>query len=296
MTLMPGDPVELMAMSNPKIRPEDVERLKKLYGLDLPVYTRYFNWLGEFVQGNFGYSRTYRVPVMEIMGERLLNTFYLSFSALILSLLIAVPAGIIAALRNGTKFDYSLNLIAFMGQSLPPFWIGIMFIMIFAVGLGLLPAGGTYSIGTDLQGFAYIADRAKYLLLPIGVFTVSQVALYLRFTRGSMLDVLRQDYIRTARAKGLSRKRVIMVHGFRNALIPLVTMLALQLATIFDGAIISEQVFAYQGVGKLVLDSVMSNDFNVAMVSFTISVGLVLFMNLIADISYAFIDPRISYK
>lgn len=283
-------------MSNPTMRVEDVQRLKALYGLDLPIYERYWNWLKDTLQGDLGYSRTYKVPVTDIMGERLINTFILSFSALTLALLLAVPIGIIAALRNGTKFDYIANLLAFAGQSLPPFWFGIMLIMIFAEWLQILPAGGTMTIGDESTGFAVIADRLKYITLPVLVFTVSQMAVYVRYTRGAMIEVMRQDYIRTARAKGLSEKRVVSVHAFRNALIPLVTIFAIAMGNVFGGAIITEQVFAYQGVGKLVYDSIIANDFRVAMVAFNITIAMVLFMNLLADISYAFLDPRIAYK
>lgn len=296
MALMPGDPVEEMLASNPKMKVEDVQRLKSLYGLDLPLHERYFNWVKDTLQGDLGYSRTYKVPVTELMGERLLNTFLLSFSALLLSLLLAVPIGIVSALRNGTKFDYIANLFAFAGQSLPPFWFGIMLIMIFAEWLRIFPAGGTMTIGAELSGFEYLLDRLRYITLPVLVFTVSQMAVYVRFTRGAMIEVMRQDYIRTARAKGLAEKRVVFVHAFRNALIPLVTIVAIAMGTVFGGAIITEQVFAYQGVGKLVYESIIGNDFRVAMVAFNITIAMVLIMNLIADVSYAFLDPRIAYK
>ncbi len=296
MALMPGDPVEELMMSNPSMRAEDVARLKALYGLDLPVYERYWNWLTDTLRGDLGYSRTYKVPVTDIIGDRLINTFLLSFTALGLALLLAVPIGVIAALRNGTKFDYIANLLAFAGQSLPPFWFGIMLIMIFAEWLQVLPAGGTTTIGSDATGLAALADRLKYITLPVVVFTVSQMAVYVRYTRGAMIEVMRQDYIRTARAKGLAEKRVVFVHAFRNALIPLVTIFAIALGNVFGGAIITEQVFAYQGVGKLVFDSIIGNDFRVAMVAFNITIAMVLFMNLVADVSYAFLDPRIAYK
>jgi peptide/nickel transport system permease protein len=183
MALMPGDPVQEMLASNPRMRVEDVERLRKLYGLDLPIYERYYNWLSDTLRGDLGYSRTYKVPVTEIMGERIANTAVLSVSALLLSLLLAVPIGIISALRNGTRFDYVANLISFAGQSLPPFWLGIMLIMVFAEWLQLLPAGGTMTIGTELTGIEFILDRLRYISLPVLVFTISQMAVYVRFTR-----------------------------------------------------------------------------------------------------------------
>lgn len=296
MTLMPGDPVELMIQSNPRITSADVERLRSLYGLDQPVYVRYGNWVKTILSGDLGYSRTYRVPVAEIMGPKLMNTFLLSVSALTFALIVAVPLGIMTSLRQNTRFDYIANLFAFAGVSAPSFWLGMMFILTFSVTLKWLPASGTFTIGEDLTGFAAFWDRIKYLILPTLTLGYLQIGVFLRFTRSAMIEALRNDYIRTAKAKGLSRQRVIYAHAFRNALLPLVTILALSLASVFSGATITETVFAYQGVGKLVYDSIIANDFNVAMVSFMISVSMVLVMNLIADILYGFIDPRISYS
>lgn len=296
MTLMPGDPVELMIQSNPRITSADVERLRSLYGLDQPVYVRYANWVKTIVSGDLGFSRTYRVPVSEIMGPKLLNTFILSFAALLFALIVAVPLGILTALKQNSKFDYIANLFAFAGVSAPSFWLGMMFILIFSVTLKWLPASGTFTIGEDMSGFAAIWDRTKYLILPTLTLGYLEIGVFLRFTRSSMIEALRNDYIRTAKAKGLSKTRVVFAHAFRNALLPLVTILALSLATVFSGATITETVFAYQGVGKLVYDSIIANDFNVAMISFMISVSMVLIMNLIADIAYGFIDPRISYS
>lgn len=296
MTLMPGDPVELMIQSNPRITSADVERLRSLYGLDQPVHVRYYNWVKTIATGDLGFSRTYRVPVSEIMGPKLLNTFILSLCALSFALIIAVPLGILTALKQNSKFDYIANLFAFAGVSAPSFWLGMMFILIFSVTLKWLPASGTFTIGEDLTGFAAAWDRVKYLILPTLTLGYLQIGVFLRFTRSSMIEALRNDYIRTAKAKGLSRSRVIFAHAFRNALLPLVTILALSLSSVFSGATITETVFAYQGVGKLVYDSIIANDFNVAMISFMISVSMVLIMNLIADILYGFIDPRISYS
>ena len=296
MTLMPGDPVELMIQSNPKITSEDVARLRTLYGLDQPAYKRYMNWAGNIVQGDLGYSRTYRIPVSELLGSKLMNTFILSMASLSLALLISVPLGIISALRGGSRLDYFINFFAFAGISVPSFWLGIMLIMGFSVFFKLLPAGGTFTIGTDLTGFAFLFDRLKYLILPTLSLTYIQIGTFVRFTRSAMLEAMRNDYIRTAKAKGLSRQAVIWKHGFRNALLPLITIATLSLSSVFSGAVITETVFGYQGVGKLVYDSIIGNDFNVAMVSFIISVTMVLLMNLLADILYGFADPRISLK
>lgn len=295
MTLMPGDPVELMIQSNPKITSEDIARLRSLYGLDQPVYVRYWNWISNLLQGDLGYSRTYRIPVSEIIGPKLLNTFILSICSLLLSLLIAVPLGVWSALRAGTKVDYIIGFFAFGGISTPSFWLGLVLIIGFAVQIPLFPAGGTFTIGVENQSFwAEIADRARYLVLPVLTLTYLSVGRFLRYTRSAMLEAMRNDYIRTAKAKGLSRQVVIWQHGFRNALLSLITMVTLSFSGVFSGATITETVFAYQGVGKLVYDSIIANDFNVAMVSFMISVSMVLIFNLLADLLYSVADPRIS--
>lgn len=295
MSLMPGDPIDIMASSNPKMTSADVDRLKSLYGLDKPITVRYWNWLVDFSSGNFGYSRTYRVPVEEMIGPRLINTLYLSAMALSMALIIGIPMGVIAGLNPGSRFDYVANFFAYGGISLPSFWLGIMLIIVFAVKLEWLPAGGTETIGVNLNGWDYFVDRVKFLILPAISLMTLQAGVYLRFARSSMMEAMHNDYIRTARAKGLSRFRVVWIHGFRNALIPLITVVSLSASFIFSGAIITETVFAYQGVGKLVFDSIVANDFNMAMVSFMISIAMVLFMNLVADILYAVVDPRISY-
>lgn len=297
MTLMPGDPVELMIQSNPRITSEDVARLKTLYGLDQPAYKRYLNWVGDFAKGDLGYSRTYRIPVTELMGPKLMNTFILSMCAVLLSLAIAIPLGVWTALRAGTKVDYLVNFFSFAGISVPSFWLAIVLIIIFAVFLGWLPAGGTFTVGIDSESsFAVILDRIKYLILPTVSLSYLSIGSYVRFTRSAMLETLRHDYVRTAKAKGLNRQVIIWKHAFRNALIPLITIVSLSLSSVFSGALLTETVFAYQGVGKLVYDSIVANDFNVAMVSFMISVSMVLLFNLIADIMYGFADPRISFK
>lgn len=296
MTLMPGDPVELLISSNPKVTSEDVARLRELYGLDQPAYKRYATWMSTIAQGDLGYSRTYRVPVSDLMGPRLWNTFILSMLSLGFSFLIAIPIGIYSALKPGSKLDNISNLFSFAGISIPSFWLGLICIIIFAVQLNLLPAGGTETIGIEAEGFwAQFWDHTKYLILPVLSLSIQQIGRNVRFVRSGMMEVMRLDYIRTAKAKGLSKSVVLWKHAFRNTLIPLITILALSLSGVFSGALLTETVFAYQGVGKLVYDSIIANDYNVAMVSFIISVSMVLIMNLLADILYGFADPRISY-
>lgn len=297
MTLMPGDPVELMIQSNPKVTSADVARLRELYGLDQPAYVRYLNWVKTIAQGDLGYSRTYRIPVSELMGSKLINTFMLSMSSLMLSLLIAIPLGVLSALRANSKIDYAVNFFSFAGISVPSFWLAIVLILTFSVWLRIFPAGGTFTIGYEpLGAWDFFTDRAKYLILPTISLAYLSIGTFVRYTRSSMLEAMRNDYIRTAKAKGLSYWTIVWKHGFRNALIPLITIISLSFSSVFSGALITETVFAYQGVGKLVYDSIIANDFNVAMVSFMISVSMVLIMSLVADILYGFADPRISFK
>lgn len=297
MTLMPGDPVELLISSNPKIKAEDVARLREFYGLDQPTYVRYKNWVGTILQGDLGYSRTYRIPVSEMIGPALKYTFILSITSLVLSLLIAIPLGIYCALRPNSKFDYFVNLISFAGISAPSFWLGIVLIIIFSVKLGWLPAGGYQTTGITYDNiFEEILDKAKYLVLPVISLSIQSIGRFSRFARSSMLEAMRNDYIRTARAKGLSENVVVWNHGFRNALIPLITIVTLSLSSVFSGALITETFFAYPGAGRLIYTSIIGNDFNVAMVSFIISISMVLVMSLVADLLYGVADPRISYE
>ena len=296
MTLMPGDPVDEMIMANPEITAADIDRLRALHGLDQPVYARYWNWASTILAGDLGYSRTYRVPVTEILGPRLLNTFILAGAALLLALVVAIPLGVWAALRRNTMADYLINLVAFAGISVPSFWIAIVLILVFAVQIPIFPAGGTGSIALDMTPWEALRDRLWYLVLPVLSLSFLSIGTYVRYTRAAMLEAMSSDYIRTARAKGLSAPRIYLMHGFRNALIPLITITALSFSTLFSGAIITETVFAYRGVGQLVFQSIQGNDFNVAMVAFMISVSMVLLMNLVADLLYGVADPRITYQ
>ncbi len=296
MTLMPGDPIDEMIAANPTMTAEDAQRLRELHGLDRPVHERYWNWVTMIAGGDLGYSRTYRVPVSEILGRSLLNTSLLAGAALVLSLLVAVPLGVWAALRKGSRVDYFVNLFAFAGISVPSFWIAIVLILVFAVYIPIFPAGGTTSIDFGMTPGEALVDRARHLVLPVLSLSFLSIGTFVRYTRAAMIDAMSNDYIRTARAKGLSWDRVLIVHGFRNALIPLITIVTLSFSTLFSGAIITETVFAYDGVGRLVFLSIQRNDFNVAMVAFMISVSWVLLMNFAADLLYGVADPRITYS
>jgi len=290
--LMPGDPVDLMISADPNITTDDAARLRAIYGLDQPLWSRYVNWLGAAITGDFGYSRLYAQPVWQAIVPALSNTLVLLISSLALALAIALPAGIFAATRPYSLADYGINLAAFAGISMPPFWLGILLILVFAVTLGWLPAGGT----PDAAGVAGSWERLQFLILPVSALTIAGIGGHTRYMRASMIETLRQDYIRTARAKGLSESRVVLGHALRNAMIPVVTVIALDLGVLFSGALITESVFAYPGMGKLIYDAVMGNDYNLALVGLLMATALTLLGNLLADVAYAALDPRITYE
>ncbi|HEX6144642.1 MAG TPA: ABC transporter permease [Geminicoccaceae bacterium] len=288
--LMPGDPIDLMASGDPNMTSADVARLKALYGLDRPLLERYANWLVAALQGDFGFSRLYAVPVLDVLLPRLANTCLLMGAAFLISLLVALPAGMLAAARPRSWLDYGINLFAFAGFSIPSFWLALLLILLFAVELGWLPASGT-SAGA---GAGWL-DRLRHLVLPVMTLSIVSTASLVRFTRAAMLETLRADYVRTARAKGLSFRVVLTGHALRNAMIPVVTILALDFGTLFSGALVVETMFAHLGMGKLIYDAVMGNDFNLALVGLLFATLVTLLANLGADMVYAALDPRISY-
>lgn len=291
MGLMPGDPIDLMISADPKMTSEDAARLRELYGLNKPITERYANWLTAALGGDLGYSRLYAEPVLDVIWPALGNTVRLLALSFGLSLLIALPVGIIAATRPYSRLDYGINLAAFAGISLPSFWLALLLIILFAVTLGILPAGGTG--GLDGGGFW---EQARYLVLPVANLAIASVGGHTRYTRAAMIEALRQDYIVTARAKGASESQVVLKHALRNALIPVVTIIALDFGMLFSGALITETIFAYPGMGKLIFDAVMGNDFNLALVGLLFATTLTLLANLLADVAYAKLDPRISYR
>jgi peptide/nickel transport system permease protein len=285
--LMPGDPIDLMISADPRMTAADAARLRALYGLDLPLTERYWNWLTAALSGDLGYSRLFGKPVLQTLLPALKNSLVLLGSAFLLAVAIAIPLGTLAASRPRSAIDYGINLFAFAGISIPSFWLALMLIIVFAVLLGWLPAGGIAPPGA---GFL---EHLRHMLLPALTLTIVSVGSYSRYTRSSMMEVLRQDYIRTARAKGASQGRVVWKHGLRNAMIPVVTILALDFGFLFSGALITETIYAWPGMGKLIFDAVMGNDFNLALVALLFATGVTLAGNLLADICYAWLDPRI---
>lgn len=300
----PGDPVDLLVVGNPNLKPENIARLKHHYGLDQPLHIRYFKWARAALQGDLGYSRTYKEPVLGLMWWRIGNSLWLQIPAFFLALGVAVPVGIYSALRQYSGADYAATLFTFFGVSIPAFWFGIMMIYIFAVwhpwtALPFLdwlklPAGGFSTPGVP-EGLPRYLDRIRYMILPTVVLSLLFMASYTRYTRSSMLEVVRQDYVRTARAKGLPEMAVVNKHALRNALIPIVTIIALSIPALFSGAPLTETVFGWPGVGRLLVESVLGADFAVAQGIIIFLAALVIVFNLLADISYALLDPRIRY-
>ena len=287
--LMPGDPIDVMIFSDPEMTPDDAARLRALYGLDRPIAERYLTWLGSALQGDFGYSRLYNRPTLDILLPRLGNTVVLMGLSLFLALIIALPAGIYAATRPQSLTDHAINLVAFAGISIPPFWLAILLIILFAVVLGWLPAGGM----GDGQNFW---SDLRFLVLPVLALTIATVGGVIRFMRAAAIEALRQDFVRTAKAKGLSGRQIVIGHVLRNAMIPVATILALQMGNLFSGALITETIFAYLGMGKTIYDSVVGNDYNVALVGLLLATLTTLLANLLADLAYTWLDPRISYQ
>jgi peptide/nickel transport system permease protein len=286
--LMPGDPIDLMATADPTLTTADIARLKALYGLDRPLIERYLAWAGSALQGDFGYSRLYVRPAAAVVADRLGNTVLLMGLAFALAVTIALPAGAMAAQKSGHLADHAINLAAFAGISMPQFWLAILAIIVFAVLLGWLPAGG--------MGDGSVADTLRHLVLPVATLAMASVGGLLRYVRGATREVLRQDYIRTARAKGVSEARVLWGHALRNAMIPVVTILALDFGALFSGALITETMFAWLGMGKTIYEAIMGNDYNLALLGLMIATALVLACNLLADLAYAWLDPRVRLR
>ena len=288
--LMPGDPIDLMLQGNPSFTSADAARLKALEGLDRPLVERWAGWLGRAAHGDFGYSRLYSVPAAQVLGERLPNTLLLMGVSFFLALAIAIPAGVWAAARPHGVFDRMVTLLAVIGFSVPAFWLGMLLIILFAVELGWLPAGGTES----LDGGGPL-DRLRYLALPVLTLTLLTAGVFVRFVRAAMLETLGEPFVRTARALGCSEIRVLMRHALPHAMLPVVTMIALSFGSLFSGALVIETTFAYLGVGKLIYDAILGSDFNLALLALMLATLVTLASNLAADLAYAWLDPRISY-
>ncbi|HEY8313169.1 MAG TPA: ABC transporter permease [Candidatus Baltobacteraceae bacterium] len=293
----PGGPLAPY-LQNPHITPADIERLKHNLGLDKPIWYRYIVWLGHVVTGDLGYSTSNSEPVLQAIIDRLPATLELMISSFIISFVIGVGAGLFSAVRPYSVWDYCITTFAFFGQSMPVFWFALMMQLAFAVHG--IPVGFGYVIQLPSAGISSmdqfdLGDRISHLILPAIVLSLLFVALYSRFMRSSMLEVTKTDYMRTASAKGLDYRTVIFKHGLKNALIPLVTVTALSLPGLFGGAIVTETIFAWPGMGRLFYNGLGQSDIALLMGYLVFNAFLVVFFNLLADVAYAWLDPRVKY-
>ncbi|MDR7521565.1 MAG: ABC transporter permease [Armatimonadota bacterium] len=290
MALTPGDPVQMLI--DPSMTQADVEIKRRALGLDQPVYVRYARWLGEVLRGNLGYSISSGAPVTRRVGERVGPTLTLTGTALVLSYLIAIPTGVLVAARRYRSVDYAVTFLVFMGISLPTFFLGLAGIYVFGLRLRWLPVGGMTTLGGD----GGLLDALHHLILPASVLAVAGAGALTRYVRSSMLEVLGQDYVRTARAKGLVETVILRRHALRNALIPVITLAGLQLPALLAGAVITEQVFQWPGMGRLTIEAISQRDYPVLMGVTLITAVLVALGNLLADVAYSVVDPRIRYE
>lgn len=293
LALAPGDPFSELA-TNPNVPPEVQTALRAKFGLDDPIHLRYLHWLNAMLHGDWGFSFVSRMNVDQLILQRLPATLYVIGSAQILALLIAIPVGVYAATKPYSLFDQVANTLAFVGFSLPTFFTGILFILIFSVTLDWLP----FVYTTDIKGtgIRWVLEMIRQAIMPVAVLGLFQAASMTRFVRSAMLDVIRLDYVTTARAKGLGQAKVIIKHVMRNAMIPVVTLIALQMPAVFGGAIVTEQIFRIPGIGSLLISSILSNDTPVVMAVTFVFACLVVLFNLIADVLYGWLDPRISLR
>jgi len=295
LNLVPGSPTNQFEF-NPSIKPEDIARIKNNLGLDAPWYERYFIWLGNALRGDFGISFTNYRPVIDIVRDALPNTLLLAATSLIISLLIAVPLGVYSAVRRNSLFDRVTTILTTGFFSVPTVWLGLLLIILFAVkfqewGLPSLPTSGVRNL-REPDG---IWNRFQHLILPAAALSLVSIASWSRYIRSQMLETIRLDFVRTAQAKGLRGRTVLMGHAFRNAILPLVTLVGLTIPDLFGGALITENVFGYPGIGQQIISSLGRNDYSVAMACVMMLAFLTVAGNLIADVMYGVLDPRVRY-
>lgn len=293
LALAPGDPFSELA-TNPNVPPEVRMNLRKQFGLDDPIALRYVRWFSSMVQGDWGFSFVSRVNVNDLILQRLATTLFVLGSAQVLALLVAVPVGILSARYPYSIFDQAVTTLALVGFSLPTFFTGLLFILLFSIHLDWLPF--IYRADIQESGLRWLWENLKQGIMPIAVLGLFQGAQLTRFVRSAVLDVIQLDYIRTARSKGLAEQRTLVKHVVRNALIPVVTLLAIQVPQIFTGALVTEQIFRVPGIGSLLISSILSNDTPVVMGVTFVYAALVVVFGLLADLLYGWLDPRISFR
>lgn len=297
MHITPGKPTDSITDMNMKVTAEAKERLQQLYGLDKPVYVQYFDWIKRFIFFDFGNSFKDLRPAREKIFERLPATILLNVLSLFFICLISIPLGIYCAVKKDSFADKSITVILFILYSIPSFWLALMFMILFGINLGWLPISGLYSFDFETMSIlGKIFDITKHLILPVSVSVIVSLASLSRYTRSGMLEVLKQDYIKTTYAKGLTEKQVIFKHALKNTLLPLITIVGLSIPGLIGGSFIFETIFSYPGIGRLGYEAVMARDYPVVMAIATLTAILTLIGNIIADILYTYADPRIKYK
>ncbi len=294
--MMPGDFVEQMTSGNPTVTAEQKEKLRELYGLNKGIVEGYADWLRDALRGDFGVSFTYQRPVTEVIKSKIWVSFALAGTAFVIELLIAIPLGIAAAEKQYSKRDYLIMFLALAGISLPSFFFAAVLQRVFSVGLGWFPLSGMVTAREDYTGFRLVLDVAHHFVLPVTVFVITGIGGWLRYVRTNMLEVLNADYVRTARAKGLPERKVIGKHAFRNTLIPIITFIGGSIPGLFSGAIITEGIFAIDGLGKTALLAVNNKDFPFLMTYLMLMAVLTLLGTLISDILYGIADPRVRLR
>ncbi len=294
---LPGDPVKMMIGDTGNINPERYEsmyaRYEELLGVNKPLPVQYAVWMKNMLTGDFGYSTQYKRPVAQILAVPMKNTLMLNFAAMLLVFVISIPLGIATAIKKNTIFDKAVQVLTILGYSLPSFVIALLAIYVFAIKLGWFPISGSQTAGLEAEGMAAAIDLAKHMALPVLVMSISGLGSITRYVRASMIDALRMDYIKTARAKGLKEKVVIYVHAFRNALIPIVTVTTVWIIGLFGGSIVIESIFLWRGLGKMMLDALFQRDFSVVLTMQMFYVVLSLAGNVLMDIAYTLVDPRV---
>lgn len=298
MHLAPGDPTAMYLdpTKGTGSNPETLQQLRRQLGLDQPLYVQYFKWLANTLRGNWGYSFINKQAVLDNITARLPNTVLLGGVAMAVALLVSIPSGILSAIKQYSLFDYIVTTVAFFGISVPSFWLALVLMQIFANQLGWLPAVGMHSVREQLSGWPAVVDVIEHLIMPAIVLAMPSMACWTRYMRSSLLEVIGQEYVRTARAKGLRERAVILRHVLKNALIPLITLLGLSLPVIVSGAFIIETIFGWPGMGRLGINAIMARDYPLIMGVTMMSSVLVALGNLLADTAYAWVDPRIRYQ
>lgn len=291
MLYTPGDPVAALLGQNTRLMsPENLELVRNNLGLNDPFFVQYWNWLGRAVQGDLGYSLSLKRPVTDLIGERVGATLTLIGVSLAISILLGLTLGVISAVKRNTVIDYLVTTLAFLGNSMPQVWIGLMLIFLFSVHWGLLPAGGMITMGSKGGGFV---DRLEHLILPASTLAITNMVVWARYQRSSLIESFNQDYVRTARAKGLNERTVVFRHAWRNSLIPIVTLLGNSAVFLVEGAFVVETIFSWPGLGRLGVDAILKRDYPLVMGVVILTSVVIIIGNLLADLAYGLVNPRL---